>query len=139
MAALTFILAAAATPPTTPWFTIVTAIVALGGLAAAIFKIRPENDSLAAQASKAAVEVFNASVENLQNDLREARTEIKELEIAQKAIEDRHRGRLNTVLRERDNALELTRILTNQISHLTDDIATLNRKIERIEIEQKEH
>lgn len=112
-----------ATPPTgglsQTWWVIPlgSVIVALGGLFVAIFKAPYQRDSLSAQASKAALEVFNATVTRLEKELQEAKGEIGELEGRLRVMEQQKLREITDLKKERDAAIEEAIVLRTQITY----------------------
>lgn len=92
-----------------------SAVVALGGLFVAIFKAPYQRDSLSAQASKAALEVFNATVTRLEKELQEAKGEIGELEQRLRVMEQQKLREITDLKKERDAAIEEAIVLRTQI------------------------
>jgi septal ring factor EnvC (AmiA/AmiB activator) len=62
----------------TDWLPVVSALLG-SGVITALFKLRPERESIVASATKQAVEVFEASIKQLQEDLAAAQAEAQKL------------------------------------------------------------
>lgn len=94
-------------------------IVTVVGVLIAWSKLRPQQDSLAAQASKAALDVFNATVLRLEKDLAVAKAELIALENRMQAMEQEKLNEIASLKQERDAAVAEAAVLRAQLRTLT--------------------
>jgi predicted nuclease with TOPRIM domain len=86
-----------------------------GGLLATLLKWRPERDTIVASATKQAVEVFEASIKQLKEDLKSAQDEATKL--TEELIKARH---------------EVSQMMADN-TRLHDEVVFLRRRVDELE------